>query len=72
MTEYSMWVVGQTIVLAVVIVGAALRSERRITKIETKLEHVDRICGQVPGISRAVARLEGRQDLPSSGPRSNH
>ena len=58
----DLWVaiIGQTFVLLGAIVAFALRSERRITKIEGKLEHVDAICNQVPGISRAVARLEGR------------
>lgn len=53
-------IVIQTIVLIIALVGFAMRGERRITKIEGKLEHVDTICKQVPGISRAVARIEGR------------
>lgn len=58
----EMWVaiIGQTIVILVVIVGAALRGERRITKLEGKVEHIEAVCSTVPGISRAVARLEGR------------
>jgi hypothetical protein len=50
----------QTIVLLVALVAAALRGERRITKLEGKVEHVESICKQVPGISRALARLEGK------------
>lgn len=53
-------VVIQTVVLIIALVGFAMRSERRITKLEGKVEHVDTICKQVPGISRALARIEGR------------
>jgi len=55
-----MWIIGQTIVLVIIIVGAALRGERRITRLEGKVEHVEFVCSQVPGISRSLARLEGK------------
>lgn len=50
----------QTIVLFIALVGFAMRGERRITTLEGKVEHIDKIAAQVPGISRAVARIEGR------------
>lgn len=50
----------QTVVLLIALVAAMMRGERRITKLEGKVEHVDTVCKQVPGISRAVARLEGK------------
>jgi len=53
-------VVIQTIVLVVGGVLLAMRGERRITRLEGKVEHVEVVCSQVPGISRAVARLEGK------------
>ena len=58
--ELWLAIVGQTIVLLVAIVGFALRSEHRITKVEGKVEHIESVCATVPGISRAVARIEGR------------
>lgn len=60
MNEFATWIIGQTIVLVVIIIGAAMRGERRITRVETKVEHIEFVCEQVPGISRAVARLEGK------------
>ena len=65
MNDFYMWIIGQTVVLGVIIIGAAMRGERRITRIEGNLKHVEKICAQVPGISRAVARLEGRNDRPA-------
>lgn len=68
----DLWValIGQTIVIVVAIVAAAIRNERRITKVETKVEHIEALEtfaeknrevleSRVAGISRAVARLEG-------------
>lgn len=54
-------VIIQTIILVVGGILLAMRGERRVTRIEGKVEHVEKICAQVPGISRAVARLEGAQ-----------
>ena len=74
MTDTAMWVIGQTVVLLIVIVGAALRHIGRLVKVETKVdmtkEHIDTrindlrddhggLSRQVLGISRALARLEG-------------
>ena len=58
----DLWVaiIGQTIVLLAAIIGLALRTEKRITKMETKVEHLERLNEAVPAISRAVARLEGK------------
>lgn len=59
--------ISQTIVILIAIVGFAMRSEHRITKIEGKVEHIETVCATVPGISRAVARIEGRhQEIDES------
>jgi len=58
--EFWVAIVGQTIVLLVAMVSMAIRGEHRITKVEDKVEHLESVCETVPGISRAVARLEGR------------
>ena len=68
----EMWaaLVGQTIVLSVAIIAATIRSERRMTRLETKVEHVEAVQAerqhdaeklelQVHGISRSLAALEG-------------
>jgi len=58
----ELWVaiVGQTVVIILAIVAGLRHTEKRITKVETKVEHLERSVEAVPGISRAVARLEGR------------
>jgi hypothetical protein len=58
--EFWAAIVGQTIIIVVTVVAAAIRNERRITKVETKVDHLEEECGRIPGISRAVARLEGK------------
>ena len=69
--------IGQTVVIVIAIIAATIRTERRITRVETKVEHLedteetqdhklDRLGSKVGGISRALARLEGRQDRPAS------
>ena len=69
-TEFVIGLVVQTVIILAAVVGAAMRHERRISKLETTVEHVESIeVGrgdelkalerQVQGISRAVARLEG-------------
>lgn len=70
--SFEFWaaVIGQTIILIVSIIAATVRTERRITKVEVKVEHLEGvelsrsheyrdIAAQVRGVSRAVARLEG-------------
>ena len=56
-------IIGQTIVILVAIVAGLRHTEKRITKIETKVEHLEKSVEPVPGISRAVARLEGRHSI---------
>jgi hypothetical protein len=56
-------IIGQTIVILVAIVAGLRHTEKRITKIETKVEHLEKSVESVPGISRAVARLEGRHSM---------
>jgi hypothetical protein len=65
----ELWVaiIGQTIVLLVAMIGMAIRGEHRITKVEDKVEHIESVCQTVPGISRAVARLEGRNKAIDAG-----
>ena len=61
MIEY--WpIILQTGVLLVAFVASAKISERRITQIETKVNHLEEAVRPIPGISRAVARLEGHHE----------
>ena len=68
--EFWAAIIGQTVILVVTIVAAFVKTEKRITRIETKVEHLEEQGGnrsnehkslerQVQGISRSVARLEG-------------
>lgn len=61
----ELWVaiISQTIVILVAIVAGLRHTEKRITKLETKVEHLERSVDPLPGISRAVARLEGRHSV---------
>jgi hypothetical protein len=65
----ELWVaiIGQTIVLLVAMIGMAIRGEHRITKVEGQISHVESVCQTVPGISRAVARIEGRHQEIDDG-----
>ncbi len=61
MIEY--WpIILQTGILLVAFIAQAKVSERRISQCETKVEHLEEAVKPIPGISRAVARLEGQQD----------
>ena len=71
MTESMLWILGQTIVLAILIGGAFMRTRERITKLETTCEHIQAnteslkqdhrdLVDKVDGISRHVERLEGK------------
>lgn len=68
----ELWValIGQTVIIITAIVAAFVKTERRITRVETKIEHLEHIeqianaerellDQRIQGISRAVARLEG-------------
>lgn len=50
----------QTVVLVVTFIGFMLRREHRITKVEGRVDAVEDSIKPLPGISRAVARLEGK------------
>jgi hypothetical protein len=50
----------QTVIIILAIVAGIRRSERRITKIETKVKNLEEAVKPIPGISRALARLEGK------------
>lgn len=57
--EFWVAIIGQTIILVVTIVAAFIRTERRITKVETEIRHLEVETDKIAGISRALARLEG-------------
>lgn len=50
----------QTIIIVLAIVAGVRHSERRISRCEVKIEGLEERVQPIPGISRAVARLEGR------------
>ena len=52
----------QTGILVAAFLASAKISERRICRCETKIEHLEEEVKPIPGISRAVARLEGKCD----------
>lgn len=68
--EFWVAIIGQTVIIVVTVVAAFIRTERRITRVETKVEHVElvqesrwkaaiNVQDQVQGISRSLAALEG-------------
>lgn len=68
--EFWAAIIGQTVIIVTAIVAAFVRTEKRITRVETKIEHLETIeamaesertllDARIQGISRAVARLEG-------------
>ena len=57
--EFWAATIGQTVVIVVAVVAAFVRTERRITRVETKVEHLEIETAPIPGISRALARVEG-------------
>lgn len=73
LTESALWIIGQTVIIVLAIFGAFVRSRERLTQVETSLHHIevntDRLkddhnglSDKVDGISRAVARLEGKAE----------
>jgi len=62
MIEEYLPIVLQTGILLIAFIASAKISERRISQIETKVEHLEEAVKPIPGISRAVARLEGQHD----------
>lgn len=68
--EFWLAIVAQTIIIVAAVIGAYVRQDRRLTKMEGKVDHLETIENErgvnlhelertVAGISRAVARLEG-------------
>lgn len=68
----ELWIaiIAQTIIIVGAVLAAYVRQERRMTRLEGKVDHLEtvessrdddmtRLENQVQGISRAVARLEG-------------
>lgn len=58
--EFWLAIIGQTVVLLLALIGLAMRSEHRITKVEGRLDHLEMECRPIRGMSRAIARLEGK------------
>lgn len=50
----------QTIVLVVGFVSFMVRREHRLTKVESRIQNLEKAVDPIPGLSRAVARLEGQ------------
>jgi hypothetical protein len=66
MNEY--WpIILQTIVIVVAIAASFVRTRERITRVETKVEHLEGQVAPIPGMSRAIARLEGQTRLLKKG-----
>ena len=65
--EFWAAIIGQTVVLVATIVAAFIRTEKRITKVETEIRHLEQETDKIAGISRALARLEGPVLLPAWG-----
>ncbi len=64
MTEFTLWLVGQTIIIVLAILGAYVRMAVNVARVEVntetlKVDHAN-LAKQVQGISRSVGRLEGR------------
>jgi hypothetical protein len=49
----------QTVVIVLAILASVRHSEKRITRLETKVESLEDSVERLPGISRALARVEG-------------
>ena len=69
--EFWAAIIGQTVVLVATIVAAFIRTEKRITKVETEIRHLEQETDKIAGISRALARLEGaHQYCPYISPKN--
>ena len=59
MNEY-LPIVLQTFVIILAIIVAVKQGEKRMSTVETKVDYLEEAVKPIPGISRAVAKLEGR------------
>ena len=59
-------VIAQTVVLVVGFIAFMVRREHRLTKVEGRLTAVESAVRPIPGISRKLAHLEGRNDRPAT------
>ncbi len=50
----------QTVVILIAIIASVRHSEKRMSTMETKVDHLEEAVKPIPGISRKLARLEGR------------
>ena len=55
-------VIIQTVVLIVTFIVYMVRREHRMTKVEGRITHLEDVVKPIPGLSRAVARLQGNHD----------
>lgn len=66
MSEITIWLIGQTIIIVLAIFGAYVRMAVNVARVEANTETLKgdhgRLAVQVQGISRAVGRLEGQAD----------
>jgi len=64
MTEFTLWLVDQTIIIVLAILGAYVRMAVNVARVEVNTETLKgdhaNLTKQVQGISRSVGRLEGR------------
>jgi hypothetical protein len=59
-------IIAQTIIIVVAIVSAFVKTEKRITRVETKVEHLEVTTMTIPGISRHLAELKGQMQAHRS------
>lgn len=73
MDESALWIIGQTLIIVLAILGAFVRSRERLAKVETSLHHIEvnterlkddhnDLARKVDGVSRALAKIEGKMD----------
>lgn len=65
--EFLMAMFLQTVVIIIAVVASIRHSEKRLSTMETKISHLEVEVAPIPGISRAVARLEGRNKAIDAG-----
>ena len=58
--DFFLALFGQTVVIIITVIAAIRHGEKRLSTVETKVEHLELEIGRLPGISRAVARIEGK------------
>lgn len=59
-TELWVAIVSQTVIVVLAVIAGIRHSEKRVSKLETKVEHLEDVVKPIAGISRSLARLEGQ------------